>query len=517
MAFHDHRPQRRLGRSERPLSKITKDLTSFLHKAQRSLTYDTLHLSNSERGVLAHILVEFAEDLYQDIGIWRSLEQYNLDFFGTRLPCVLQPDETMATEPVNPERVQFFLWTLYSDLAPDLILAPNHQDLERLAGWIAEFLSARFARLQFQSGVQTFLTTPHQYGWEVKRKLVWLGQHSYLFRLNCANYVREHGGTYDIPTLDDFLCQENTRWSGLGVIDILAATLDITASQRHDLRSWYERHAGYFRVVSIHEPLMEVVNMLNEQPYTIRVDESPSEFATYQLVFGSVVPWGGEWYWSGVQRGFETITAEMIQYIKRDFPLKAPQVIYRYCEERAEKAREIIGKHYQQFVNYFGQDLVIYPDGKAMAEAMQQFHRYQFDAAPKEEVEAFLKKHGLSEPSPKIEWSPELMECEDGIGVYFNPEEGQEMMTSFHDVRSGFHKQGRDLTADESEMIRQFLYSDAISPQFVRKLVQEYGDDAIAAAFLIPHECKPYYLEYLLRRHKGHFYRKRYPSLSIVD
>jgi hypothetical protein len=75
MAFHDHRPQRRLGRSERPLSKITKDLTSFLHKAQRSLTYDTLHLSNSERGVLAHILVEFAEDLYQDIGIWRSLEQ----------------------------------------------------------------------------------------------------------------------------------------------------------------------------------------------------------------------------------------------------------------------------------------------------------------------------------------------------------------------------------------------------------------------------------------------------------
>jgi Protein of unknown function (DUF3843) len=189
MAFHDHRPHSRLGRRERPLVKMTKDLTSFLHKAQRSLTYDTLHLSSHQRGILAQILVEFAEDVYQDIGIWRSLEHYNLDFFGTRLPCVLQPDETMDAEPVNPARIQFLLWTLYSELAPDLILAPNHQDLERLAIWIADFLSERFGHLQYESGVKTFLATSNSYGWEVKRKLVWLGQHAYLFRLSCAHYM----------------------------------------------------------------------------------------------------------------------------------------------------------------------------------------------------------------------------------------------------------------------------------------------------------------------------------------
>ena len=133
MAFHDHRPNKRLGRSERPFVKITKDLTSFLTKVQRSLAHDTLHLSSRKRGILAHILVEFAEDLYQDIGIWKSLEEYNLDFFGTRLPCVLQPDETMASDPVNPDRVQFLLWTLYRELEPDHILSPTHQDIERLA------------------------------------------------------------------------------------------------------------------------------------------------------------------------------------------------------------------------------------------------------------------------------------------------------------------------------------------------------------------------------------------------
>ena len=517
MAFRDYRPNRRLGRSERPLVKLTKDLTSFLYKAQRSLAYDTLHLSSQQGSILAHILVEFAEDLRQDIGIWRSLEQYNLDFFGTPLPCVLPLGETMDPELINLDRVQFLLWNFYSELAPELILAPNHRDLERLALMIIDFFSERFARLRFDSGVKAFLTTPHQFGWEVKRKLVWLGQDSYLFRLHCASYIREHGGKADIPTLDDFVCQETTHWSGLGVIDILASTLDMTESQRRDLCSWYERHAGYFRIVSIHEPFMEVVNVLNEQSYTVRVDDSASVFEPYEMMFGSLAPWDGEWYWSGAQQGFETVPEDVIEQIKKEFPVKASQIVYRYDKDRAAKARELIGKHYQHFIDYFGKDLVIYPDGKTMAEDERKFRQHQFDSASKEEVEAFLQRHQLSEAAPKFDWDPELLECEDGIGVYFNPDEGQEMMTSFDDVLNGFQKRGRELNADESEMIRQFMYSDSISPKFVEKLVQEYGDASIASSFLIPQDHDKIYLAYLLRRYKGHFYRNRYPTLSIVD
>ena len=50
-----------------------------------------------------------------------------------------------------------------------------------------------------------------------------------------------------------------------------------------------------------------------------------------------------------------------------------------------------------------------------------------------------------------------------------------------------------------------------------RKLVQDYGDASIASAFLIPQDYDKHYLDYLLRRYKGHFYRKRYPSLTIVN
>jgi len=123
--------------------------------------------------------------LYQDIGIWRSLEQYNIEFFGTPLPCILPADAPLPAQLVTPTRVQYLLWTLYGELEPQLILAPQHQDLVRLATVIAAFLHERFTHLQFDSGVKTLLSLPNTYGWDVKRKLIWLSQHAY--RLSAAS------------------------------------------------------------------------------------------------------------------------------------------------------------------------------------------------------------------------------------------------------------------------------------------------------------------------------------------
>jgi len=516
MDFQAHRPQRGFGRSERALAKIAEDLTRFLTKAQRSLTYETLHLSGRQRETLASLLVEFAEDLSQDIGLWSSLEAYNRDFFGTPLPCVLQPDDEMDAEPINPSRVQFLLWTLYAALEPELILAPTHQDFERLALWIAAFLAERFAHRRYDSGVKTFLRTPNTYGWDVKRKLVWLGQHAYLFRLHCEAYIRDHGGKADIPTLDDFVCQETTSWSGVGVIDILAATVDMTEDQRRDLRRWSARHTAYFRVVSLREPFMDVINLLNEQPYTTHMGKIGTPSQGQDVVFGSLVPWEGVWYWSGVQHRYTAVTDEEIQRLTQDLYQKAPQIVYRYCPSLAEQARESTRKEYQTFVDYYGNELVVYPDGYTMAAAMQKFYEQRLASAPKDVVDAFVKKHHLATPSPHLSYPPELLESTKGIGVYFYPEEGIEIMNAFHEVISGFTKQGRDVTAAEAERLQGVMQSQAISPQFMRKLVQAYGDASLASVFLIPETTHKVYVEYLLRRYKGHFYRQRYPTLTLV-
>jgi hypothetical protein len=517
MNVYAHRPNQQLGRSERPLVRIATDLTSFLLKAQRSLTFETLQLSKPQREAVAHILVEFAEDLYQDVGIWRSLEQYNVAFFGTPLPCILPAGAPLPAQPVTPARVQYVLWTLYGELEPELILAPQHQDLVRLAAVIAAFLHERFAHLQFDSGVKTFLSQPNTYGWDVKRKLIWLGQHSYLFRLPFGNYVQDHGGKPDIPTIDDFLCQATTCWSGLGVIDLLAALLDITDEQRTTLRSWYERHSAYFQVVAVREPFVDVVNLLNEHSYTVRVEEEAKRFQEGGLLFGSVVPWDGLWYWSGVQQAFGTVTSDTLRRIRKEFPLKAPHIVYRYCEPLAEKAREMVRTHYQQFVDYYGKDLIQYPDSSAMAEDMRTFFRHQQEVTIQSLPPADRQKYTRAALAQPVALPPEFLTMKNGVGVYFNSAEGQELMEGFNAIVNGLQKQGEHLTEDEAESLRAFLYSDAISPAFVKKVVHDYGDASIAAAFLIQRETIPEYLDYLLRRNKGHFYRRRYPSLTLVD
>jgi hypothetical protein len=167
-------------------------------------------------------------------------------------------------------------------------------------------------------------------------------------------------------------------------------------------------------------------------------------------------------------------------------------------------------------VDYYGNELVVYPDGYTMAAAMQKFYEKRLASAPKDVVDAFVKKHHLATPSPHLSYPPELLESTNGIGVYFYPEEGIEIMNAFHEVISGFTKQGRDVTEEEAERLQGVMQSQAISPQFMRKLVQAYGDASLASVFLIPETTHKVYVEYLLRRYKGHFYRQRYPTLTLV-
>jgi len=100
--------------------------TTALAQAQKGLSYDTLRLDRKHLKALAEILVEFAENLHCEIGIWRTLERFNTEFFGTRLPFLFEPGIAFPQDAISPTRLQHFLWILYPQLIPDLLLRPDH-------------------------------------------------------------------------------------------------------------------------------------------------------------------------------------------------------------------------------------------------------------------------------------------------------------------------------------------------------------------------------------------------------
>jgi hypothetical protein len=365
-----------------------------------------------------------------------------------------------------------------------MLIAPDHVDLAPLSEAVAGFLGERFAGLPTDSGVTQFLGTPDEYAWEVKRKLVWLGTRSYLFRNAFQNDAEEQEAEpTDIGTIDDFICQRCTDWSGLGAPDILADVLGLPPDRRAELLSWSERHNAVFEVLSGNKRRLELRNLISGGTYHVRMDLEQNPFRRGCYVLGSLVPWNGEWSWSGEQRMFETLKTTEIEGLRQHYR-GIPTIFYRYSPRALEKARSFVREQYEEFVARHGKDLVVYPDGPAMAADWQESAREKFEAMPPAEQRAMLKRHGMKEYAPGFSLPPDLAMADDGIGVFFNPDEGQEIMMSFDDLLSGLAKRGEGLDEDELSTIRGFVWSESISPAFVRRLAEEYGEESILSAFL---------------------------------
>lgn len=511
------RPPGYTGKGDRYLSKIHKDVTALLKQLQKTHDLMTLDLPEPAFPQIAAVIVEFAEDIHNDIGIWRGYESYNRQFFDTPLPLMLKPGEEVDDRELFFRRLKHFLWVILPEFDPGLILSPKYEELVMIAEPVVEHLIQAFTKVPTDSGIAHFLREPVKFGWEVKRKLVWLGQSSYLFRFFLGNYVEEQGGELDIPTIDDFICQQDTAWSGLGVIDILAALLDIADDQRRDIRSWSERHMAIFKVQSISNAkgVMTVLNVINDQPYQVKVGEQEIRgFRRNRYVQGALVPWDGYWYWSGVQQDYGKLSDDMLEELKLHYHIRMPNVAYRYCDDLSEKAREVLQTQYEEFLKYHGSDLILYADGDAMEEDAQKQLRAHIESVNPDEASKKGPKRKKDIVTPMA--LEDYHDMHNGVAVYFNPEEGQEIMDEFNLLISGLEKQGMDLTDDEEDIIRDFIQSDVISPGFVQRVAQKYGSRSISAAFFISYPDDEFVLDYLLRRYKGFFYRKRYPSVSIL-
>jgi hypothetical protein len=517
MSYSMHRPMGYRGQADSHLSGIVRQLRRVLVDTQRNFAYDTFVLPANAVGELAGLLVDFAEDLHNGAQTWGAYERYNVDFFGTTLPLVSPEGDGEPRAGFHSDRLRHFLWVVYPMIFDGLTISPNHQDLHRLADVSSDFLADAFSGVPKDSGVKAFLQTSNEHGWDVKRKLLWLGTHSFMFRTAFAGYVaRRTRGESLIACTDDFVCQECTKWSGLGAIDILAKVLDVSNDDRSDLRNWYERHSAFYRIMSVSDDTLKAMNLVNDEPYKIRINLQRNPFKPGQVLFGSLVPWRGEWYWSGEQRLLGDAASIDVRDLVKTMKRQVPGIVCRYSKEYRAQVKQSMSDIHEKMLAYNSKDLTVYPDGLSMAADWQTELQRNWESRPKQEVAKAIKKHGLTKGRPDINLPKELLEAKDGIGVFLNPDEGKEIMTHFVPLVAGLEKKGMDLTEDEDEAILGFIESAAVSPRFVRRVLEKHGDESVRTTFLLKGELPAYWLDYLLRSHKGHFYRRRYPTLSVV-
>ena len=352
----------------------------------------------------------------------------------------------------------------------------------------------------------------------MKRKLVWLGTHSFMFRTCFARYMEEHaagGRTSRTPTTSSARSVPAGPGWGLSTSWRESSTFPMTTARTCGAgTSGTPRSTRSCRSA---DETLQAVNVINDQPYRIRIDMKRNPFKPGQLLFGSLVPWRGEWYWSGEQQLLGDASKVDVDDLKRTMKRQSPAIVCRYSKEYEAQVRQLHVRIAREDAGLStAKDLVVYPDGLSMAADWQKELRWQWESRPQQEVEEVIEKHGLKKGRPEIKIPKDLLEEKDGLGVFLNPDEGKEIMTHFTPLIAGLKKKGEGLTEDEEEVIRGFFDSDAISPRFVRRVLEEYGDESVKAAFLLKGDLPGYWLDYLLRSRKGHFYRKRYPALAVV-
>lgn len=282
------------------LVKLAADWFDRLEPALRNIKADVFILTKDQRLELALAMTEMADDLHADSGIWRALESSNLALFRTPLPGVWEPADPPLTR-LDARRFHFFLDGVWRHFQPDAIVSPRHRGFASVAAEAAAFFSTHLVAPPASNSVAGLFDSDHQRGWDVKRKLVWLGTRSFLLRFAHADYVtRETAQRCEPPSVaitDDFLSQECTAWSGLGALELLAERLGLFAKDRDELLGWHARHIAFYRIDTIavnNDVLMTMglKNLLNEQPYVVRV-EMPRARLPFQIgnmVFGGLVP-----------------------------------------------------------------------------------------------------------------------------------------------------------------------------------------------------------------------------------
>ena len=519
----EHRPPGAPVHEGKSLGQIAHRWRDELVRILREIDAKALALNADEVTALAVAMTELAEDLHSNSGFWRELEAGNRLLFGTPLPLIWRTGDPPLA-PSDARRFQFFLYGIWRHFKPDRIMSPAHRGFAAIASHAGTFFSETFAGRLRASSVVTFLGTASARGWEVKRKLVWLGTHGFLFRFAYADYLtRNPPKARDVVGVtDDFLCQECTAWSGFGALDLLAAVLDLPEEDRTALRGWHERHAAFYRIDALHArgaeiETMSVMNLVNDQPYIVRMEipRARCPFAPGKMVFGSLVPWRDEWYWSGAQKCYPKVPLDF-PTIKQSMIEKNASIVYRYRPDLAERARQSAAQHHAAFVRFHGSDLAVFADGLTAAAAQQQHWREQIESEIEaDDLPAYLAQYGLDPTGPKLSWPRKLVECRRGVAVFYHEGEGIEIMADFDVLRGALEKSHEALAADESEILQAFVESAEISPAFVQRVIREHGGAGIAALYYLP-TGDDSELEYLLRRFKGFYYRRRYPNISLL-
>ena len=195
-----------------------------------------------------------------------------------------------------------------------------------------------------------------------------------------------------------------------------------------------------------------------------------------------IVPWYDHYYFSGSSAMFppeaEKQLAEMIEDMRGKYPELAREEM---DEEMIQKALDAQEEMCRAFVEFFGDDEVVFPTGREMAKGMEAFCRYHLFEHVQESTGKTLaqqaREAGVEPKLPEQGYPPELMKAEE-IGVLVDQKEGFVLLPEYGTFRRIFTEEDFQSIPGYRQLIYGYLEADTIPPLPFQRMVERHPEQA---------------------------------------
>jgi hypothetical protein len=195
-----------------------------------------------------------------------------------------------------------------------------------------------------------------------------------------------------------------------------------------------------------------------------------------------IVPWYDHYYLSGASAVLPPESKEQILEIARDMRRKHPALAYASAnEEEREQLAAVEEEMYRAFVEFFGDDEVVFPTGREMAKRLKEFTRYHISEhvqASGKTMAQEAKERGHDAKMPQQAPYPrELLRAKD-VGVLLDPVEGMFFLPEYGTFRRIFAEPDFQQIPYWRELIYDYLTEDSVPPLPFKRMVERYPEGA---------------------------------------
>jgi len=330
------------------------------------------------------------------------------------------------------------------------------------------------------------------------------------------------GDEAEVGNFFDYFLLQHRLPDGRTLIEhFVAAHPKLPERERAMLLGWQDVVEGIFAVQQRERDAIVVVNLIDDLTYRVRSNMGAAALAPMRpgsFLVTRLVPVGDDWLLSGYshllpasQRGDAIAMAEKIA-------LQRPALAFRN-PQKLEQAWELQRQERQDFIAFFGSDLVVIP-GRELQERLKAYHHFRMyelrDARGRSAADRAEEEYGIVPETPDMEVDTDLVERET-VGVIFDEVEGFNLFPDFGAVEEAFATP--QLAPDEHHRgaVLGYLESPGISPLPLRRLAErspEHASQVFRQVLQQPDFAWERDGEALLRRYKASYFER--PSLPGV-